>query len=87
VQNYIIRYVEDLKAILEPTGCSIQNAIARRFPEMTREHLVKLRDAAIDLQRIVDLEIQERDDRAQAALDRHRFGGKNYDQASTPDGV
>lgn len=90
MQGWIIRYVEDLKARIEPTGCSIQQAIERELAQYSRVKLLKLREAALDLQRIVDVEIGKHDDRAQEArdeYDRYRFGGPNYDHDSTPDGV
>lgn len=62
MQNYIIRYVETLKARIEPTGCSIQAAIDAELPCYDRRALLKLRDAALDLQRIAELELGRRDD-------------------------
>ena len=53
MQNYIIRYVEDLKARIEPTGCSIAKAIEAELPKYEDARLLKLRDAGIDLVRIV----------------------------------
>lgn len=62
MQNYIIRYVETLKARIEPTGCSIAQAITAELARYDRATLIKLRDAALDLQRIVELEVQRQDD-------------------------
>jgi len=62
MQNWIIRYVEDLKARIEPTGCSIHAALQVELPQMTRARLLKLREAADDLHRIIDLELGRRDD-------------------------
>lgn len=62
MQNFVIRYVEDLKAILEPTGCSINAAIEKTLPTYDRLRLFKLIAAADDLRRILELELQRREE-------------------------
>lgn len=61
MQNYIIRYVEDLKASIEPTGCSIATALSVELPKMDRLRIFKLLAAADDLRRILELELQRRE--------------------------
>ena len=60
MQNYTIRFVEVLKARLEATGCSIASALEIELKALDGRTLLKLRDAGLDLARIVELEIQAR---------------------------
>lgn len=60
MQNYTIRFVESLKARLEATGCSISAALEVELKALDGRTLLKLRDAGLDLARIVELEIQAR---------------------------
>lgn len=62
MQGYIIRYVEDLKARIEPTGCSIEAALKAELPRMDRLLIFKLLAAADDLRRILELELGRRDE-------------------------
>jgi len=67
MQNYIIRYAEDLKASIEPSGCSIATALAVELPKMDRLKIFKLLAAADDLRRILELELQRREPECEQA--------------------
>ncbi len=60
MQNYTIRFVETLKARLEATGCSIATALDVELKALDGRTLLKLRDAGLDLARIVELEMMAR---------------------------
>jgi hypothetical protein len=81
MQNYIIRYVETLKARIEPTGCSINAALIVELPQMDRRQLLKLREAADDLHRIIDLELGRRQDVVDANAAAYRQGIKHTGDA------
>jgi len=65
MQNVIIRYVDDLKARMELTRCSIAQALGVVLPRYNRATLLKLRAGAYDLVRILELEIQLQDELAE----------------------
>lgn len=60
MQNYTIRFVESLRARLMATGCSVASALEVELKALDDRSLLKLRDAGLDLARIVELEIQSR---------------------------
>ncbi len=62
MQNWIIRYVETLKARIDRTDCSIAAALDDELPRMTEAGIQKLREAAADLERILCLELGRRQD-------------------------
>ena len=84
MQNYIIRYVEDLKARIEPTGCSIAKAIEAELPKYEDARLLKLRDAGIDLVRIVTLEMDRRQDAVEDARKFYIYGEDLVDGLTGP---
>lgn len=62
MQAYIMRYVERLQERIAATDCSIATALEVELREYDRLTLIKIRDAAIDLQRIVELEVGRREE-------------------------
>jgi hypothetical protein len=61
MQNYTIRFVESLIARISASGCSIASALEVELMAVPDERaLLKLRDAALDLARVVELEIGRR---------------------------
>jgi hypothetical protein len=69
MQNWIIRYVEDIYAVTSETGCSIAQALERILPEMQASYIQKIREGAADLERILVLELQRRDEAAECGTE------------------
>lgn len=66
MQNWIIRYVEDIHARTSSTGCSIAQALEHLLPTYSKALLEKLSEAGDDLTRIVQLELLRRIEAAEA---------------------
>lgn len=62
MQNWIIRFVETLRARLEATGCSIVTALDVELRAMDAPRLQKIREAAAELEALVMLEQARRHD-------------------------
>lgn len=80
MQHYLIHYVARLKARMEPGDVSIADALKAELPEMDRLLIFKLLAAADDLTRILQLELQRRDDEHEAR-ELQRDGGAQFEAA------
>lgn len=60
MQNWIIRYVDDIHDRTLSTGCSIAQALEQLLPTYSKAQLEKLSAAGDDLIRIVQLELLRR---------------------------
>lgn len=70
MQNWIIRYVDDIHDRTLSTGCSIAQALEQLLPTYSKALLEKLSAAGDDLTRIVQLELQRRLEAADGLRDR-----------------
>lgn len=71
--SWIIRFVEDMKVILEGRGCSINSAFEEMLPKMPIALLLKIREGLCDVIRILDLEQGRRQDAEQDAAEALRL--------------
>jgi ABC-type nickel/cobalt efflux system permease component RcnA len=64
MQGHTIRFVENLQARLTASDadCSIHDALVAELAAMQRPALLMVREAALDLARILELELVRRDD-------------------------
>lgn len=76
MQNWIIRYVEDIHARTSSTGCSIAQALEHLLPTYSTALLEKLSAAGDDLTRIVQLELLRRLEAAEAPAARWIIMGR-----------
>jgi hypothetical protein len=63
MQHYTLAFAKTVSARVKATDCSIAKALDIELQAIRdRRALLKLRDAGLDLVRIVELELQRRDD-------------------------